>query len=70
MAKLSTLKKQMLSNKETQKAYDEMSLEFSITERLISEHLSAKMTQKDIAEKIGTSQPTITRIESANSLPK
>ena len=69
MIKLSTLEKKWKNDPEFKEAYDALSLEFSIARKLISERLKAKLTQKDVAEKMGTTQSVIARLESGSSLP-
>lgn len=69
MSKLSELKKTWLKDPHVKKAYIEQSLEFSVAQRLISERLKAHLTQKEIAEKMGTTQSVVARIESGVQLP-
>lgn len=69
MSKLSELKTKWLKDKDVSRAYEEHVLEFSIAQRLISERLKAHLTQKELAEKMGTTQSVIARIESGAQLP-
>ncbi len=69
MTKLSTLKKKWLKDSKVKAAYEEHTLEFTVAQKLISERLKVKMTQKDIAEKMGTTQSVIARLESGAQLP-
>jgi DNA-binding XRE family transcriptional regulator len=59
----SLLKKQ-LSKKEFRKEYDLLEEEFLIAKEVIRLRLEANLTQKELAKKIGTSQPAIARLES------
>lgn len=69
MSKLSELKKKWLKDNKVRKAYDALSLEFAIAQKLISERLKAHLTQKEIAKRMGTTQSVIARIESGTRLP-
>lgn len=54
---------------ELKKAYDALELEFSIIEQVIRKRLEKGLTQKELAEKIGTKQSAIARLESGNANP-
>jgi ribosome-binding protein aMBF1 (putative translation factor) len=54
---------------ELKKAYDALELEFSIIEQVIRKRLDKGLSQKQLAEKIGTKQSAIARLESGNSNP-
>jgi len=69
MTNLSTLKERWLKDPEVKRAYNEQSLEFSIARRLITERLGAHLTQKEMAERMGTSQSFIARLEAGAQLP-
>jgi len=51
------------------KAYDELDLEFSIISAVIDARIKKGMTQKKLAEKMGTKQSSIARFESGNYNP-
>lgn len=55
-----------LKNKNFKKEYDALSNEFTLAKEIIKLRKKRNLTQKDLAEKIGTSQPAIARIESGN----
>jgi hypothetical protein len=57
-----------LKNRKVKKAYDEMSLALSIAHKLISAKLKSHLTQKEVAERMGTTQSVVARIESGNRL--
>ncbi len=59
-----TLLKKQLLNKEFRKEYELLEEEFQIAKEIIRLRTEAKMTQKELAEKAGTSQPAIARLES------
>ncbi len=54
---------------ELKKAYDALELEFSIITQVIQKRLDKGMTQKQLAEKIGTKQSAIARLEAGNTNP-
>ncbi|MDO4585517.1 MAG: helix-turn-helix transcriptional regulator [Planctomycetia bacterium] len=62
-------RKKMLQNPEVKKAYDELEPEFSIIRQTIAARLEQNMTQAELAEKIGTSQSCIARVEGGNANP-
>lgn len=64
MTNFKTIKEQALKNKAVKKAYNDLGLEFSIINQIIDKRLKKGMSQKDLAEKIGTKQPAIARFES------
>ncbi|TGK19441.1 helix-turn-helix domain-containing protein [Leptospira stimsonii] len=55
-----------LKNKDFKKEYDALSNEFTLAKEIIKLRKKRNLTQKALAEKIGTSQPAIARIESGN----
>ena len=58
------LLQEQLKNKSYRKEYEALSGEFKIAVELIKLRKKAKLTQKELAEKVGTSQPAIARLES------
>ena len=58
------LKKKILKDKATKKAYDDLELEYSIIDQIIAKRIKLGMSQKDLAKKMGTKQPSIARFES------
>ena len=64
MTTLEQLKKEAFKNKAVKKAYDDLELEFSIIDQIISKRIKKGMSQKDLALKMGTKQPSIARFES------
>jgi DNA-binding XRE family transcriptional regulator len=59
------LKNELLDN-EFKKAYDSFDEEFTLAKDIIKLRKSKKLTQKELALKVGTSQPAIARLESGN----
>ena len=63
------LKNEILKDSKTQKAYDDLGLEFSIVRQIINKRLKRGISQKDLAKKIGTGQSAISRLESGRYNP-
>ena len=59
------LKKKALSQKAVKKEYDDLSVEFNLLRQILSARKEKGLTQADIAKKMGTKAPSITRLESA-----
>ena len=64
MTNFNTIKKQALKDKKVAKAYEDLYLEFSIINQIIDKRIKKGMSQKDLALKMGTKQPSIARFES------
>ena len=62
-------KKDLLKDPEFKKAYDALELEFSVIEQVIRRRLEKGLSQKQLAEKIGTKQSAISRLEGGNISP-
>ena len=60
---------QQMKDPEFAQAYDELEPEFRLAEQLIALRLKRGLTQEQLAEKVGTKQSSISRLESASSLP-
>ncbi len=58
-----SFKNRLLKNKEIKKAYDELGPEFALVRMIIAKRLTKGITQKELAHKIGTKQPVISRLE-------
>lgn len=58
-----------MKNPEWKKGYDALELEFSIIEQVLRKRLEKGLTQKQLADKIGTKQSAIARLEGGNSNP-
>lgn len=63
------LKKELLKNPEFRKLYEESQLEFEIAKAIIKTRLKRKMTQKELAKRMRTTQSVISRIEQARTSP-
>ncbi len=61
--------KEALKDPEFKKAYDDLELEFSIIEQVIRKRLDKGLTQKQLADKVGTKQSAIARLEGGTTNP-
>ena len=66
---LEALKKEMLSDPEVRGAYDAMADEFDLARELIAARVRAGLTQAELAERMGTTQSAVARIEGGKRLP-
>ncbi|MCF7845163.1 MAG: helix-turn-helix transcriptional regulator [Candidatus Pacebacteria bacterium] len=64
-----SFKKELLKDKQVKSHYDEIGFEFELVRLLIEKRIKKGLTQKDIAEKIGTKQSAIARLESGKYNP-
>jgi predicted transcriptional regulator len=62
-------KARMLANPEVKREYDALEAEFAISAELIRARLRAGLSQAELAERMGTSQSAIARLESGRTLP-
>jgi predicted transcriptional regulator len=69
MTKLATLKKRLMKNPKFRTEYEKVDAEFSIIEALINARTVAKLSQAEVAKRIGTTQSAIARLEAGNTEP-
>lgn len=69
MKKFSTLKNKWLKDPEVKSAYNASALEFAVAQKMLSARLKAKLTQQEVAERMGTTQSAVARLESGAKLP-
>jgi DNA-binding XRE family transcriptional regulator len=62
-------KEMMESDPQYARAYTDMEDEFQFARELIKARIRAGLTQQQIAEKMGTTQSTVARLESGGSMP-
>lgn len=62
-------KAKLLKDKTIKKAYNDLGPEFALVEMIIRERLKQGLTQKQLARKIGTKQPVISRLERGSYNP-
>lgn len=59
------LKAKALSNTKVKAAYDEMAPEFVLLRQMLKARQKAGLSQAEVAERMGTKAPAITRLESS-----
>ncbi len=69
MKKLSDLKARLLADPDTRAEYDALSGEFEMARELIDARIRARMTQDDVAKRMGTTQSVVARLESGKRPP-
>ena len=69
MKTLGALKTELLANAATRAAYDEQAAGFQIARELIAARTHAGLTQADVAERMGTTQSVIARMENGRRMP-
>ena len=69
MSKWKDLEKELLSDAVVKKEYDKLAPRYAVISQLITARVNKGMTQKDVAEKLGTKQSAIARLESGNANP-
>lgn len=69
MTKLAELKQRLLENPEVREEYAKADAEFALIEAMITARREAKLTQAELAEKIGTTQSAIARLEAGRVSP-
>ena len=67
MRSFDTFKKKMLKNPAVKKEYDALEEEFALIGELLKARTRAKMTQAQVARRMGTSQSAVARLESGRS---
>jgi ribosome-binding protein aMBF1 (putative translation factor) len=67
--RLHTIKRKMLADREVRAAYDALAGEFDLARELIAARVRAGLTQAEVAERMGTSQSVIARLESGVRMP-
>ena len=69
MTKLADLKQRLLENPDVREEYARADAEFSLIEAMIIARRDAKLTQAELAERIGTTQSAIARLEAGRVSP-
>ena len=69
MSKWEDLEKELLSDPKVKKEYDRLAPRYTIISQLIAARLKRGFTQRDVAEKLGTRQSAIARLEGGNVNP-
>ena len=63
MKTLRTLKTELLADTDTRAEYDAMTAEFSMARELIAARARAGLTQGEVAQRMGTTQSVVARLE-------
>ena len=63
------IKKTILKDAEVKKIYDELEVEYQIFSDVVRLRNKNKITQKELAKKIGTTQSALSRFEMGNTNP-
>jgi len=69
MKKYIEIKKELLKNPKVKKDYDDLEVEYKTISKIINLRIENNLTQKDLAEKIGTKQSAIARFENQQVNP-
>lgn len=62
-------KKELLSDPKVKQAYDALEPEYQIACQMIEARIKKKMSQQELAKKMGTGQAVISRLEGMNGKP-
>ncbi|MEK7141331.1 MAG: helix-turn-helix transcriptional regulator [Patescibacteria group bacterium] len=62
-------KKKLLADPEVKKYYDDLGPEYELIRSIINKRIVKKMSQQDLARKIGTGQSAISRLEGGEGNP-
>jgi ribosome-binding protein aMBF1 (putative translation factor) len=68
MTELAELKVRLLEDPQTRAEYDAQAPEFALARELIAARTRAGLSQTEVAERMGTSQSAVARLESGRSL--
>lgn len=63
------IKAELLADPEVKREYDALAPEFEFSAELLRARLRAGLSQAELAERMGTSQSAIARLESGQTLP-
>jgi len=69
MARITELHKKWMKEPKYRKAFDALEEEFVLVSAVIDVRNRAGLTQKQLARKMGTTQPVVARLESGRSKP-
>jgi ribosome-binding protein aMBF1 (putative translation factor) len=67
--KFSDFKAVLLADPEVRAIYDELAPEYEIARAVIKARIAAGLTQEQLAQRMGTTQPVIARLESGRAKP-
>ncbi len=69
MARIADMHKRWLKEPKYKKAYEALEDEFALASAVIDVRSRAGLTQKELARKMGTTQPVVARLESGRTRP-
>lgn len=69
MTKFSDIKKRWLQNPEIRTEYDALEEEFALARELILARSRAGLSQAEVAQRMGTTQSTVARLEAGRAKP-
>jgi predicted transcriptional regulator len=69
MKSLKDLKRDMLADPDTRAAFDAQAEEYAIARELIAARARAGLSQSEVAERMGTTQSVVARLESGKRPP-
>jgi DNA-binding XRE family transcriptional regulator len=69
MTKLAELKKRLMNDPEFRVEYQKADEEFAVIESLVRARMKAKLSQAELAKRIGTTQSAIARLEGGGVSP-
>jgi len=67
--KYETLRKRLFKDKEIRNEYERLVPEYKLVEQIIQRRIKLGITQKELAERIGTKQSAVSRLESGSYNP-
>lgn len=67
--KLSELKHKLMTDEAFKKEYESLEQEFSFAAKMIEARLQERLSQEQVAHRMGTTQSVVARIESGRPLP-
>ncbi len=69
MTKIAELKRRLMKNPEFASEYEKADAEFAVIEALVRARTKAKLTQAKLAERLGTTQSAVARLEGGKISP-
>lgn len=63
------LKRELFKDPKVKKAYEDLQPEFAIVQAIIDGRVKKKISQEELAKRMGTGQAVISRLENANAKP-
>jgi ribosome-binding protein aMBF1 (putative translation factor) len=69
MKTLKTLKAELLADPDVRQAYDDLALEYEVARAIVRARAAAGLTQAQLAERMGTAQSYVAKLESGRAHP-